>query len=125
MMVDLDPDLSLPDGILSEQLLINAAISEDHRLLIRTATRGDMSWDPVCAELVAQHSRTHEKETKGYHKGFRKSSAFKGYGKNLHAKGKGSWRSYYANDEYDTVSWDNAYNRWEDSRTSRTPLPII
>ena len=111
MMVDLDPELSLPDGILTEQLLMNAGISEDHRLLIRTAIQGDMTWDRVCEELVAQHSRIHEKESKGYHnnnKGYSKSSAFKGYGKSYNNKGKGSWRSYYVNEEYDTENWDNA-----------------
>lgn len=37
MMTDLDPDLKLPEGTLAEQLLMNASISEDHKLLVRTA----------------------------------------------------------------------------------------
>jgi len=90
MMVDLDLELSLPDGILTEQLLMNAGILEDHRLLIRIAIHGEMTWDRVCEELVAQHTRIHEKETKGYYKGYSsKSTAFKGYGKNYNVKGKG------------------------------------
>ena len=106
--MDLDPELSLPDGILTEQLLINAGISEDHRLLIRTTIHGEMTWDRVCEELVAQHSRIHEKETKGYYKGYSsKSTAFKGYGKNYNVKGKG-WRFYYVNDEHDIDQWENA-----------------
>ena len=52
MMTDLDPDLKLPTGILAEQLLMNAGISDDHRLLIRTAIKGDMDWEKVCEELM-------------------------------------------------------------------------
>ena len=37
MMVDLDKELQLPDGILAEQLLANSGLSLDHQLLIRTA----------------------------------------------------------------------------------------
>ena len=48
MMIDLDPELKLPETILSEQLLMNASISEDHKLLVRTAIKGDMTWDAVC-----------------------------------------------------------------------------
>eukprot|EP00435_Cladocopium_sp_Y103_P018811 s2728_g4.t1 len=112
-MTDLDPDLKLPDGILAEQLLLNAGISDDHKLLVRTAIQGNMTWDSVCEELVAQHSRVHERESKGggfsSGKSF-KSSAFKGYGRGggSYSKGKG-WKSYYANDEHDMQdSWESA-----------------
>eukprot|EP00435_Cladocopium_sp_Y103_P060636 s828_g22.t1 len=88
---------------------MNSGTSEDHRLLIRTAIQGDMTWDRVCEELVAQHSRIHEKESKGYQKGYSKSTVFKGHGKsyNSYGKGKGSWKSYHAAEEYDD-QWENA-----------------
>ena len=62
LMTDLDPQLTLPDGIVAEQLLQNAGLSEDHKLLIRTAIGGDVTWKKVCEELVAQHSRIHERD---------------------------------------------------------------
>lgn len=116
MMLDLDNELRLPEGILAEQLLQNAGISADHMLLIRTAIQSDMTWDKVCEELVAQHSRIHEKEIKGgksFGKGDR-SFAFKGggknYGKNF-GKRKGGWRAYHVEDDgeyYGDENWENA-----------------
>ena len=64
MMTDLDGELKLPEPILAEQILQNSGISMDHQLLIRTAIRGEMTVAAVCEELVAQHSRIHEKETR-------------------------------------------------------------
>ena len=110
MMIDLDPELKLPETILSEQLLMNASISEDHKLLVRTAIKGEMTWDAVCEELVAQHSKLHEREAKGGFSGGGKGfkSAFKGHGKGGHpGKGKG-WRSYHTTDEGDTDRWEVA-----------------
>eukprot|EP00435_Cladocopium_sp_Y103_P013207 s65_g3.t1 len=108
MMVDLDQDLKLPDGILSEQLLQNAGLSEDHKLLVRTAIQGDMTWSKVCEELVAQHSRIHERETnkgKGY-KGTGKH-AFKGYKSSGKSK---TWKSYHvdAGEDPNSDAWENA-----------------
>ena len=112
MMLDLDEDLRLPEGILAEQLLQNAGISSDHMLLIRTAIQSDMTWDKVCEELVAQHSRIHERETKGgksFGKGDR-NMAFKGGGKHF-GKRKGGWRAYHVeeDEEYHAEeNWENA-----------------
>ena len=107
MMTDLDPDLKLPPGILAEQLLMNAGISDDHRLLIRTAIKGDMDWEKVCEELVAQHSRIHEKEKgSSFGKGY-KSSAFKGFGKGSNPS-KGKWRSYYVEEDDQQETWESA-----------------
>ena len=115
MMTDLDPDLKLPEGILAEQLLMNASISEDHKLLVRTAIKGEMTWDLVCEELVAQHSKLHKREPKGG--GFSggksfKPSAFKGHGKGGYREKSKGWKSYYANDEPDMQ------DRWESDSQS-------
>ena len=96
MMVDLDSELKLPETILSEQLLQNAGLSEDHKLLVRTAIQGDMTWSKVCEELVAQHCRIHERESdkgKGV-KGFNKN-AYKGF------MGSQSLGGYEDIDDYD------------------------
>ena len=53
-MVDLDPELTLPEGIRTEQLLLNAGITPDQQLMVRTAINGDMTWNKVCDELIAQ-----------------------------------------------------------------------
>eukprot|EP00435_Cladocopium_sp_Y103_P066563 s466_g28.t2 len=111
MMTDLDEDLKLPDGILCEQLLANAGLSEDHRLLIRTAIGGNMEWSKVCEELIAQHGRIHEREARGggFSKGY-KPTAFKGHGKGGYNNNKGKgWRSYYVNEDAETQdNWENA-----------------
>ena len=52
---------SRSDLLLAEQLLNNAGISEDHKLLVRTAIRGQMTFESVAQELVAQHPRIHER----------------------------------------------------------------
>ena len=51
---------------------MNARTYDDHCLLIRKAIQGDITWDAVCEQLVAQHSRIHEKDPKGYHQGYSK-----------------------------------------------------
>ena len=61
MMTDLSSELKLPDLILAEQLLTNAGIGEDHRLLIRTTLAGKLDFDNVAQELVNQHPRIHER----------------------------------------------------------------
>ena len=60
-MVDLNKELKLPDLILSEQLLNNAGLSHDQKLMIRTAIGGDMKFDRVAEELVAQHPHIHDR----------------------------------------------------------------
>ena len=54
-LVDLNAELKLPDLILSEQLLNNAGLTHDQKLMIRTAIGGDMQFDRVAQELMAQH----------------------------------------------------------------------
>ena len=111
MMTDLDGELKLPEPILAEQILQNSGISMDHQLLIRTAIRGEMTVAAVCEELVAQHSRIHEKETrfKGGWNG--KSSAFfKGNG---HGKGKGDrrpWSRVYYTEEEGQGDWSESWD---------------
>lgn len=111
MMTDLDGELKLPEPILAEQILQNSGISSDHQLLIRTAIRGEMTVAAVCEELVAQHSRVHERENRskgGFHNQF---VFYKGRG---NGKGKGDrrpWsRAYYTEDDGPgdwSESWDS------------------
>ena len=60
-MTDLNGELKLPDLILSEQLLNNAGLTADQKLMIRTTLQGDMTFDKVAAELINQHPRIHER----------------------------------------------------------------
>ena len=106
-MVDLDPELTLPEGIRTEQLLLNAGINPDQQLMVRTAINGDMTWNKVCDELIAQHSRLHEKEKgKG---GF--SWGYKG-GKGAGKRKGNFFRSYYVEDGLESSAhedqWENA-----------------
>ncbi|CAE7670799.1 RE2 [Symbiodinium microadriaticum] len=48
-------ELKLPEMVLAEQLLMNSGISDDHKLLIRTAVGEDkITFDKVAAELINQ-----------------------------------------------------------------------
>ena len=95
-MVDLNSDLKLPDLILAEQTLNQSGISENMQLLIRSALGADMTMDKVCSELIAQHSRLHERESSSHHRG-------KGSGK--HWRDRGYRQSYMAEETYD---WETA-----------------
>ncbi|CAE7561028.1 RE2 [Symbiodinium necroappetens] len=74
-MTDLSTDLKLPDLVLSEQLLLNAGLNDDQRLMIRTVVGDKMNFDRVAEELVNQHPRIHEK---GAYHPFRKNE-YKGF----------------------------------------------
>ena len=73
---DLEEDMRVSETILSEQLLMNAGITEDQRLTVRTMLQGNMSFNRVAEELLAQHPRIHDRERrqkgKGHGKGFSK-----------------------------------------------------
>ena len=57
-MLDLNSELKLPEMVLAEQLLMNSGISDDHKLLIRTAVGEDkITFDKVAAELINQHPK--------------------------------------------------------------------
>lgn len=76
---NLDAELKIPDVILAEQILTNAGISDDQRLMIRTMLHGDVTVDKVASELLSQHPNIHEKEknrgyTKGHGKPWKKNS---------------------------------------------------
>eukprot|EP00435_Cladocopium_sp_Y103_P065198 s39_g27.t1 len=58
MLLDLDPELKLPDPLLAEQILTSAGISRDHQLMVRTALQGKMTVASVCDELIAQHAKS-------------------------------------------------------------------
>ena len=60
-LTDMSSELKLPDLILSEQLLNNAGLTEDQKLMLRTTLSSKMSFDGVAQELVNQHPRIHER----------------------------------------------------------------
>lgn len=58
----LDPHMAVSEGILAEQILQNAGLTEGQKLMIRTTLRGKMEVDLVGDELLDQHPRLHERE---------------------------------------------------------------
>ena len=126
MLLDLDEKMKLPDGILAEQILMTAGVTEDHKLLIRTAIQGDVTVDKVCNELVAQHARIHEDELR------RRADRFKGSpgkGRGRFSPRRPTWNANYvdADDDhndgsehgsqslggYDDLASSTAYNTVE------------
>ena len=66
----LDGSMQVSEGILAEQLLVNANISEDQRFDGGGPQLGsNMTVEKVCDELLNHHPRIHEKEKHGYSKG--------------------------------------------------------
>ena len=105
-MTDLASELKLPDLVLSEQLLLNANLTEDQRLMIRTVVGDKMSFDKIAEELVNQHPRIQEKNQ---YPSYTRRHDFKGYYRPMTPKGtpkgvKGKakyFHSYYAEGEHD------------------------
>ena len=80
-LCDLSSELKLPDLVLAEQLLDNSNISQDHKLLVRTALQQNLTFDRVADELINQHSHVHER--------------FQGQGaprRSFGGDGRGPWR---------------------------------
>ena len=69
--------MALPDMVLAEQLLASAAISHDHQLLVRTALKGEITFDAVAEELIAQHVMQAEQEAYFAKKGAGKGKGFR------------------------------------------------
>ena len=65
MLTDLDTEIKLPELLLAEQILMNANVSEEHQLMIRTSLSQVISVEGVCNELVNQHGHIHLREKKG------------------------------------------------------------
>eukprot|EP00435_Cladocopium_sp_Y103_P075102 s182_g54.t1 len=108
-LLDASDDMKLPDVVLAEQLLASANISADHQLLVRTALQGDISFDRVADELIAQHSRLHEREKS---RSFVPRKPFYGHHQHgQHRKGSGKWHgAFYAdeNAEQDQANYQDA-----------------
>ncbi|CAE7367988.1 RE1 [Symbiodinium necroappetens] len=91
MLTDLDGEIKLPDLLLAEQILMNAGVTEEHQLMIRTSLGQIITVDGVCNELVNQHGSLHLREKRAH-------VPWKRFG----GKGqpwKGKWKnspSYYA-----------------------------
>ena len=96
-LLDTAEEMHLPDIVLAEQLLASSGLSHDHQLLVRTALQGDVTFTKVADELVAQHSRVHEREKS---KGFPSKRSFHGHHHQGHyRKGSGRWQTGYHADE--------------------------
>lgn len=114
MMTDLDAELKLPELVLAEQVLENSGIGADHKLLIRTAVGSNLTVDAICEELMAQHSRIHEIESRrrrddysGFGSGKSSYRSFKGYGNRKPWKG-GKAHYVEADYEHGVEHWDAA-----------------
>ena len=112
MLTDLNSELTLPEVILAEQVLLNASIGSDHQLMIRTALGGDtvsLTVDAVCSELLAQHGRIHEAENarkanRDYAssgKSYSQNKGYKGSRKGYHRP----WKAHYVED-YEDTEWE-------------------
>lgn len=65
LLQQLDSEIQVSEGILAEQMLQNANITEDQKLMIRTTLGGKLKVDTVADELLNQHPRVHERERQG------------------------------------------------------------
>ena len=65
--------------------------------LLSKVFQGDLTFTKVSEELIAQHSRLHEREHKGKGHSYGKSLFTKG-GKSF-GKKSGSWKSYHAEED--------------------------
>ena len=105
----LDNGLTVSGSILAEQLLANSGITEDQRLMVRTMLRGNMTFERVGEELIAQHPRIHEKERRhGRSFGGKQSLWRKGGGKSS------GYRSYWG----EADAWDGSDADWENGSQS-------
>lgn len=114
----LDSSVAIPDSILAEQLLANAQITNDQKLMVRTMLQGDMSFDAVAGELIAQHPRVHESEKHRGGKGF-------GFNRNWlrshgHHQRHRAFKSYLAHEEAD--EWESqdlsGFDEFDDENTA-------
>ena len=100
----LDPSMAVSEGILAEQILQNAGLSEDQKLMIRTTLRGKMEVELVADELLNQHPRLHERERLPR----RHPGSFKG---SWRSKGKGfSHKAFHVDEEIyeESPDWETA-----------------
>ena len=102
-LVDLDSNLRLPEQILAEQVLSNSGISEHYQLLVRSALKGDMTVENVSQELIAQHARIHEKESRHSMKG-----RAHGHQRSWRDNRKGGHHGYMAEESYGNIPDDGA-----------------
>ena len=102
-LTDMSDELKLLDLILAEQLLNNASLTEDQKLMIRTTLSGNVTFNGVAQELVNKHPRIHEKQRfapRQQERGQRPYSWNWGKGKN-YGHGKPQRLAFYQNAEDD------------------------
>lgn len=112
-LLHLDNELKIPERLLAEQILCNCGLSDDQKLMVRTAIGGDMQVSKVCDELLAQRSRMHENELrrKQSSKGSPTSLSLKGLGK---SKGK-KWFQSYNSEDVNTDLWQDDWDNQSQS----------
>ena len=98
----LDSTMQVSEGILAEQMLLNAGVSEDQRLMIRTVLGNDLDVEKVSSELLNQHPRIHERE-KHRGKGYGGSGGYQHHRQPWKKPFHKGHRSYHAEDDQD---WD-------------------
>ena len=64
MLTDLDSEIKLPELLLAEQILMNAGVTEEHLLMIKTSLGQIITVDGVCNELLNQHGNIPQRENK-------------------------------------------------------------
>ena len=104
MLTDLDTEIKLPELLLAEQILMNANVSEEHQLMIRTSLSQVISVEGVCNELVNQHGHIHLREKKG------PSPWRPRFGGKGGPPWKGKWKGQgFFSEEAGHDGWDGAY----------------
>ena len=117
--------------MLAKQVLVNAGLTDQQVLLIRSALGGKITMAGIQSELIAQHSRQHERERQGRSIGFEWPT---GSGRRQRGKGGGHGMGYfseeypaeeYEHDPYDDLNAypsehfnytnEENYNDWQDN----------
>ena len=95
--------MKLPGIVLAEQLLASANMSAEHQLLL-TNLQGNITFDRVADELVAQRSKLHERERS---RNFVPKKPCYGYQQNRKRSGKWHGVQFYADE---AVERDQPYS---------------
>ena len=125
-LVDMSSEMRLPDAVLAEQLLLSANLGHDHQLMIRTAVQGELAYDGVADQLLAQHGKLHERASRrtNHHGASHPRDRHRGGGNNNYYKKYVSkqWsRTGYAAYDQDYIENDDEDNGYNDGDTDYPP----
>ena len=101
MLTDLDGEIKLPELLLAEQILMNAGVTEQHQMMVRTSLSQVISIEGVCNELINQHGSLHLREKRG------PSTWRPRFG------GKGGWKGKSGKGPQTYFAEDGAPDYWE------------